>query len=473
MIKKLTVVGLCILLIFCFSAVSFAENTAKAADLSKNARISGSGYNNFTFLTDRNQSRYYISAENTSINIESDIEIASLYMVFGKVYGEYSLTDCEGEKTVTVGKNDFMHEYIDVVSLFGKPLKNITITFGAKKVRLSEIFMFSSGELPEFVQKWNLPEDGKADLMLFSAHGDDDQLYFAGLLPHYAVDKGYNVQVVYMTDHQISSDPRMHEMLNGLWAVGIRNYPIFGNFKDFRIDDKEKTYKRYEELGSSYDELLGFVTEQIRRYKPLVTVGHDFKGEYGHGMHMVYADLVSKAIISANDSSAFPETAQKYGTWQVQKAYFHLYEDNPIILDFDTPRECFGGLSAFQMTQKYGFPCHESQQKYDFKDWLNGKNGQITKVTQIKSYNPAHYGLFYTAVGDDINKNDMFENVSLRQEKEIEEILTELPSETLQQDLPPENAENQKSSLLLVVVLFAVVLTIVCAVLIKIKKAES
>ncbi len=420
MLQKLTFL-LCVVLIilFCCCTPCYAVNEVNADDLSEDLTIGGKGYDNFSFLTDKDQTKYNNSSVNATFNITANKEIYSLYIIFGRPYGQYNLTDTDSDKTVTVGTNGFLHEYIDLVDLFGKPVKNIVVSFGEKSVKLSEIFAFGSGALPPFVQKWTVAEDGKTDLMLFSAHSDDDQLYFAGLLPHYAVDKGYNVQVVYMTDHKESSNPRMHEVLNGLWAVGIRNYPVFGEFPDFNIPDKDKTYKKYEELGVSYDALLGFVTEQIRRFKPLVTVGHDFAGEYGHGMHMVYADLVSKAVFTANDGALFPETAEKYGTHAVQKAYFHLYKENPIILDFDTPKDCFGGISAFEVTRQYGFPCHVTQQE-EFRDWLYGNKIKVLTAAQIVKYNPTHYGLFYTAVGEDIEKNDMFENVKFREPEVIE-----------------------------------------------------
>ncbi|MBQ4178508.1 MAG: DUF4406 domain-containing protein, partial [Elusimicrobia bacterium] len=40
----------------------------------------------------------------------------------------------------------------------------------------------------------------QADMMLFSTHADDEHLWFAGLLPTY-VDRGYDIQVVYFTNH--------------------------------------------------------------------------------------------------------------------------------------------------------------------------------------------------------------------------------------------------------------------------------
>ncbi len=462
MFKRFVSIFICLLTVFCLPLSASADTV----DLSSSLKIDGSGYTDFSFLNDKNERKRYTSSGSAVINLRSDTEIHSLYIIFGRVFGEYTLTNPESGKTVTVGKNGFLHEYIDITALFGGPLKSIVITFNDKAVSLCEIFAFADGALPDFVQKWNIAEDGKTDLMLFATHSDDDQLYFAGLLPHYAVDKGYNVQVVYLTDHKESRNPRMNEVLNGLWAVGIKNYPVFGEFADFRIDNKEQTYKRYEELGTTYDELLGFVTEQIRRFKPLVTVGHDFSGEYGHGMHMVYADLVAKAIFTANDSTAFADTADKYGTYMVQKAYFHLYKENPIVLDFDTPKECFGGLSAFGVTQKYGFPCHISQQE-EFKDWLYGNKVKVTKATQIVKYNPAKYGLFHSTVGEDTEKNDMFENVIFRETEITKQPITPQDTEPTDNTADTDKPDN---SVLIIVLISAVSLVLLVVGFMIIKK---
>ena len=49
---------------------------------------------------------------------------------------------------------------------------------------------------------------------------------------------GYNVQVVYVCDHHNFEAYRIHEMLDGLWAVGIRTYPVIGNFPDYVTTDR-------------------------------------------------------------------------------------------------------------------------------------------------------------------------------------------------------------------------------------------
>ena len=427
-------------LIFALMA-GFAVGVSAApedADITASTAFSGSGYGSFDFLKDGNIDSYKTSSGNASITLSNDQGIGSLYLLFDLEYGEYTIT--ANGKTYTAGKDEILHEYVDLIAAFGTAPKSVTLDFANGSVRLSEIYVFSGTDVPDFVQKWSAPHENGADLVLFATHGDDDQLYFAGLLPMYAVAKDCRVQVVYLTDHRNTTSGRIHEMINGLWAVGIRAYPVFGRFADFRIDDLEDTYRTYENsYGTSRDDLQGFVVEQIRRFKPQVAVGHDLKGEYGHGMHQVYADLLTKAVKLTGDANAYPDSAEKYGTWEIPKLYLHLYEENAITIDYDQPMDVFDGLSAFQVTQKYGFPCHVSQQWTGFRTWLNGYDGEITKASQIQKYNPSQFGLYHTTVGADVQKNDFLENITTYDEQE------RLEQERLEQErLEQERLEQER-----------------------------
>ena len=55
------------------------------------------------------------------------------------------------------------------------------------------------------------------------------------------------------------------------------------------------------------------------------------------------------------------------------------------MLDYDQPLDHFDGLTAFQATQKLGYPCHVSQQYTWFTRWINGSNGEITKAVTVKA----------------------------------------------------------------------------------------
>lgn len=47
----------------------------------------------------------------------------------------------------------------------------------------------------------------------------------------------------------------------------------------------------------------------------------------------------------------YPDSASKYGLWDVPKAYYHLYGDNTITLDVDTPLDKLGSRTSVQVLQ--------------------------------------------------------------------------------------------------------------------------
>ncbi len=436
--RKILLTTLCLLIVLALSLVVQAD-VKTAQDITAETNFSGTGYDSFSFLKDGNIKTYKKSANTASITLENSEGIASLYLLFDIEYGEYTITDNDSGSILSGGTYGFLHEFIDLESAFLSTPTSITLDFEKGSVRLSEIYVFSTGVVPEFVQQWQAPLDGGADLMLLATHGDDDQLFFAGLLPYYAGELDCRVQVAYLTDHRNLTYGRTHEMLNGLWAVGVEAYPVFGEFSDFRIDSLQGTYDEYASQGVSKEELLEYVVELLRRFRPQAVVGHDVNGEYGHGMHMVYTDLLRKAVEISNDANEYPDIAAQYGLWDVPKTYLHLWEENPIVMDYDTPLTHFGGMTAFEVTQKLGYPCHESQQYTWFTRWINGSNGEITKATQITTYNPCNFGLYRTTVGADVQKNDFLENLTTYAEQE------RLEQERLEQErLEQERLEQER-----------------------------
>lgn len=412
----------------------------EAQDITASTIITSTCYEDVEFLHNGNASTYKTADAPGTITLENESGIASLYLMFDLEFGAYTVTDNNSGASFTAGEYGFLHEFLDLNAQFGSAPTSVTLDFSAGKPRLSEIYAFSAGQTPDFVQRWDMPLDGGADLVLFSTHGDDEQLFFAGLLPYYAGELNYRVQVVYLTDHRNLTNARTHEMLNGLWAVGVTAYPVFGSFADFLIEDMQQTYDTYlNTYGTTQEELLSFVVEQIRRFKPLVAVGHDINGEYRHGMHMVYTDLLIKSIDVTADAEQYPESAEKYGTWEIPKLYLHLYEENPVVLDYDQPLESFDGMTAFEVSQKLGYPCHASQQWTWFTGWINGKKEPITKAAQIETYNPSYFGLYYSSVGADVAGNDFFENVTTYAEQE------RLEAERLEQErLEQERLEQER-----------------------------
>ena len=289
-------------------------------------------------------------------------------------------------------------------------------------------------------------------------------------MPTY-VARGANVQVVYFANHN-DNPKRLHEQLHGLYAVGIRNYPIFGLIPDAYSENLKDALKNMNKANISEEMALKFQVENIRRFKPQVVVGHDEKGEYSHGQHILNTYLLEKAILNANDENYDNESYIKYGKWQISKLYLHLYEKNQIKMDYDVPLEYFNGKTAYEVS-KEGYSKHLSQQWTWFTKWINGPNNSFKKATEIKKYSPLEYGLYYSNVGEDINKNDMFENITYYkdQKEEKESKNEENDNEDIGEKEAPIIQKNKKKSNKKYVIIIIVIIMIFLRL--KVIKAEK
>ncbi len=404
----------CALALFLLLPVyAIASDVEYAKNITDKVNIKTEGFSSTSRLTDGAENKGAVTDSGT-VQIVSDEIIGSIYVVFNSDVNEWSLK-CKHGNTV-FGANGFLHEYVEIEKSIGE-VKEITLEF-ENETEISEIYVFSSGQKPEWVQMWKKPAE-KADILLLVAHSDDDQLFFAGLIPYYSA-KGYAVQVSYLTYHN-DTMRRRHELLNGLWTAGTEYYPFYEKFDDFLIEDLDKTISEYKRRGTEYEELESYVVECIRRCKPQVVVSHDPDGEYGHGMHMLLSKLVQDSVNICGDESKYPDSAKKYGIWTQKKTYLHLYDKNILTLDIDTPMDELNGDTPFQISQK-AFKKHVSQDFTWFYPWIYGNESTpITSSAQIKKYSPRYYGLYDTKVGYDTGKNDLLENVfTYKQQREFE-----------------------------------------------------
>jgi len=370
-------------------------------------------------LWDAARSTYTSAAQGGTVTLSREDGIAALYIEFDRVPQEWTLTEPDSGKSVTCGEYSFLHEFVDVAALFGGKPETLKLEFPAGTV-IANVYAFSEGDLPDWVQIWE-PPCTEADLLLISSHSDDEQLFFAGVLPYYAIERQMEVQVAYIVQHfevyGTQNHERPHEQLDGLWTVGVRNYPVMSDFPDLYAESKDRAtaFKQasavFEGQGVTYDDFISYITECLRRFKPLVVVSHDLDGEYGHGTHVLCSSALTEAIEYAADETKYPESAEEYGTWTVEKTYLHLYPENAIVMDWDTPLDSLGGKTPFEMTRE-GFNCHKSQHWTWFYKWIYGKEGApVNGAADIQTYSPCHYGLYDTKVGADVQGGDFFENV--------------------------------------------------------------
>ena len=94
------------------------------------------------------------------------------------------------------------------------------------------------------------------------------------------------------------------------------------------------------------------------------------------------------------------------------------------------------------MSKDLGFACHVSQLR-DFSWYLS----QGKTAAEFRKYNPCEYGLFRSTVGEDVQKDDFFENVlSYGEEalKQAEEEAARLEQQRLAEEQARKQAEEEQ-----------------------------
>lgn len=375
-----------VLLLFltAFSPVGRAESLPAAIDFTRQLTVSLNGKTqSIPELTDGSIYTKVDFQEGTRLTLSSAQPFSSIYLIFDRPPAGYHLNYNGIHQSC--GGYGFLHDYTALKS----PTAELEITLPAGK--LCDIYAFSEGELPGFVQKWIPPYDD-CDMLLIPTHADDEDLYFGAIMPTYAGEKGRKLQVAYLTNHW--GEPyRPHELLDGLWEAGITAYPVISPFPDFYSESLEHAKTLYHT-----EEIIGYLTMLLRRFQPEVVIGHDLNGEYGHGVHRLNAWALTQAVEYSGDASFYPESAQEYGVFDVPKTYLHLYQKNELVMDVDSPLNAFGGKTAFEKAQD-AYQKHKSQQQWWFRVEKSGK------------YDLRKFGLYRTTVGLDSGIGDFFENV--------------------------------------------------------------
>ena len=329
------------------------------------------------------------------IEVETETPCYGVYICMGGTLRPWVVQKANGKswETVATGEGLYAHEY---VALDG--LTHFRITYADNKkyeLSVNELYLLSEGDVPDWVQRWQ-PTVEKADLMILVAHPDDEILFMGGMLPEYAGERKMNVVVCYMT---CNTTGRRTELLNGLWLCGVRTYPDIGEFWDkYSLRKTDVIYKAWKGKTNVHKYVAGL----IRKYKPEVLVTQDVKGEYGHGAHMVCAEAAQSCVVSAADETKFSASYQEYGTWQVKKLYIHLYKENQIELDWDKPLTSQNGRTGFEVAEE-AYTLHASQPQ----------NKQYRVEPRDSEKSCYLFGLAYTTVGLDVEKNDLFENIPL------------------------------------------------------------
>lgn len=376
-------------------SVAFA---AEANDITEDCKfkVCSSG-RKYTLMTDKKYTSYWesnkIKTPWIAITAPEGKPIAGLYVCFGNMPESWEIQTSDDGKdwfTAVPGDTRFLHAYVALP----QPAQHVRLAVTSEKktaLRINDLFVLSEGDLPDWVQVWQ-PTEEKADILFLSTHPDDELIFFGGAIPTYAVDQQRKVVVAYFSR---SNTTRSSELLNGLWHMGVRTYPVIGNFKDSYAKNLKAAYKSAGGKGKVNEWIVGL----YRQYKPEVVVTQDTNGEYGHKQHMMIADAAQNCIALAANEDEFTASTIAYGTWQVKKLYLHLYPENQITFDWTVPLKSMNGATGIELAEE-AYTLHKTQ----------ASSGMSVTETGTK-YDNRVFGLAFTTVGEDVRKDDFLENI--------------------------------------------------------------
>lgn len=376
-------------------SVAFA---AEANDITEDCKfkVCSSG-RKYTLMTDKKYTSYWesnkIKTPWIAITAPEGKPIAGLYVCFGNMPESWEIQTSDDGKdwfTAVPGDTRFLHAYVALP----QPAQHVRLAVTSEKktaLRINDLFVLSEGDLPDWVQVWQ-PTEEKADILFLSTHPDDELIFFGGAIPTYAVEQQRKVVVAYFTR---SNTTRSSELLNGLWHMGVRTYPVIGNFKDSYAKNLKAAYKSAGGKNKVNEWIVGL----YRQYKPEVVVTQDTNGEYGHKQHMMIADAAQNCIALAANEDEFTASTIAYGTWQVKKLYLHLYPENQITFDWTVPLKSMNGATGIELAEE-AYTLHKTQ----------ASSGMSVTETGTK-YDNRVFGLAFTTVGEDVRKDDFLENI--------------------------------------------------------------
>ena len=380
-----------LLALLCLGAAAGSAETA--AELTAQCEFVTNGKNtDFAMMTDGELKTYFPFREGKgTLEISCPEPIGGVSVMLFDRFGrplsyDFQVPEADGSWRTIARGGEYLVHWHELDTPVNKVRIAATCT---ERMRIAELRVFGPGERPEEIQSWMTLE--KCDLMLLPAHPDDEILWFAGLLPTYAGERGLRVQVAVLVP---TGGQRKLELLSALWHCGVRSYPAFLNFLDKNGHTPEKQYS----LWKGKNRVIGRVVECFRQFKPEVVVTHGERGEYGHGAHKTAADAAKIALKQAAQARKYEKSAKRWGVWQVKKLYLHEYEKNPIVCDWNQPLAAFGGKTGYQVAEE-AFAFHGSQVRRDWSFEVHGEHDN------------AHFGLYYTAVGEDTGIGDLMENI--------------------------------------------------------------
>jgi len=275
--------------------------------------------------------------------------------------------------------------------------ERIKISFMNKSrtaIKINELRIYGEGALPEDVQRWEKTPE-KTDLLFVFSEAGSEITQIGTFLPYYVLRRQKSVAFVVFNP----ITPQAATMfLDSLWNLGLRQYPIIGNFRDTKAHSMSIAYGKW---GKGF--VRDFLFRAVRQTKPdvIVTSGMYHK----NGFDKILADMLPSLFDKFVDPLQNTESAGLYGTWQPKKLYLQE-EENYLNIPQDARFD-----SLVQRSVAIYRPSNRA----------------------IGDFVLPHFSLEKTLVGEDKSQNDFLENA-------------EKPIQTVPQKAEPEQTAPAASA---------------------------
>ncbi len=384
MIRLLSTVLILLMLAVPLSALA---EEREATDLTGSCTVDTGKYGNaVSRIMSRDIDRYQRFEAGTSFTLEWKDSVPAVYLCLQWRELPQSVTIDQYDADGNLLRTEIAESLPETITPLAAETRKVQIGAGETDMVVCYCRVYGDGVLPDPFHEW-LETPEKLDYLLISTHPDDDVLYLGSIVPVYGAEQGYVGTIAYVTCQR---RVRMTEAEDGAWAMGLRNRPLFLGFPDVARHAPQS-----EKDTFVYDEVLLATVRLYRQYRPNVVAAQDKNGEYGHWQHILTSKASVEAAPLAADPTYDPESVEAYGTWQVQKVFLHLYDENQITVDAHMPLSFFGGDDAFTVAKK-AFQKHVTQQNFGFA--VRRDNGEY-------AFNK--FGMAYgvVEVGEDIFDN--------------------------------------------------------------------